>query len=153
MIDPDSRCFKLYPYLFSPHFFVSVTMKNLANEEFQKPVISYFKNVAEKSKVKTVQHFTSEGKQKGTIYNIISRYQATKKANYTQITGRPPAVVTPRLGNRMMKTSNKTHLLHRLLLLRSFVVIQKKLHRIKAKNLGFKSYTKQIDTKYIKDQE
>lgn len=45
-------------------------MKTVGNEAFRKLVISYFKNDAKLSKVKTVEHFTGEGKQRGITYDI-----------------------------------------------------------------------------------
>src|SRR5207302_1630201 len=102
-MDPDSRCLDLYSDIFSSYFSIAVKMKTVANEAFQKRVISYFENVAQMSKIKTVRHFTSEGKSRSTIYKIITRYQASKRINYTQSIGRPATVGTPRLRYRALK--------------------------------------------------
>ena len=152
-MDPDSRCPKLYPYIFSSHLFIAVTMKTIANEAFQKRVISYFKKVAKMSKLKTVQNFASEGKHRFTIYIIIGRYQATKKTNYTRNASRPATVATPRLWNRVLKTFKQNPFMSVAVAARKISYIPKTSQHIKAKKLGFKSYRMHIRPQYINSQE
>jgi len=139
MMDPDSRCSELCSCIFSFYFFIAVTMKTIANEALKKRVISYFENFTNESKVKAILYFTSEGKQRGTTYNIISRYQATKKTNHTKITGRPATVGTPKTKKQILKTLKKDPTVSVAAAANTLRCNPKTLQNIKAKKLGFKS--------------
>jgi len=128
-------------------------MKTQTNEAFQKRVISYFENVVGGSKLKTVKHFQTEGKNRTTIYKIISRYQATKSSNYVMSGGRPAVVGTEKVKRKIEKTFEKNPSISVQKLAEKLKMKRSTVQYIKAKKLGIKSYTKKVVPKYVKNQE
>ncbi len=128
-------------------------MKTAGNEAFQKRVISYFENVAGRSKVKTVENFHNEGKGKSTVYTIISRYLATNRTNYLKSSGRPSAVDTPKVKQKVLKTFEKDPSVSVRAAAKKLKISKSTLQRIKAKKLGIKARSKQTAPKYVKNQE
>ena len=64
------ECYRspLYSIPIFPFFNISFfNMRYVGDEEFAKRVISYYVNVAKRSKIKTVKHFQNEGKDKDAL--------------------------------------------------------------------------------------
>lgn len=128
-------------------------MKTDENEAFQKRVISYFENIAGRSKVNTVKHFQIEGKSRSTIYDIINRYFTTKQTKYTKSVGQPATVGTPGMKEKILKAFKKNPSISVRAAAKKLKITPSTLQRIKKKDLGIKGYTKKVAPKYVKDQE
>lgn len=127
-------------------------MRAAENQAFQKCVISYFENVARRSRVKTVEHFQNEGKGKSTIYTIINRYLTTNRTNYSKSTGRVLAVDTPKMKQKTLKTFKKDQPISARTASKKLKISKSTLQRIKANELGIKARTKKTSPKYVKNQ-
>ena len=128
-------------------------MRYVGDEEFAKRVISFYVNLAERSKIKTVKHFQNEGKDKGSVYRIIRRYEATNIVGHRKSTGRTTTVGTPKMKQKISKLFLKHPSTSVSAAAKKLDINRSTLSHIKVRKLGIKAYTKKKAPKYVKDQE
>ena len=57
-------------------------------------ILHFYFNQCNKSKLRTVHHFVSEGISRNTVYSTIRRYELSGDTTYKKVPGRPTAVAT-----------------------------------------------------------
>lgn len=128
-------------------------MRSKGDEELSKRVISYYLNFSEGSKVKTAEHFKSEGKLPSTIYKILRRYEATKIVGHKKSCGRTPTVATPAKKRKILQLYKGNPSITVKEVAKKVNIKPSTVKHIKRQKLGIKSNVKQKVPKYKGDQE
>ena len=128
-------------------------MKYVGDKEFAKHVISYYVNVDERSKIKTVKNFQNEGKDKGALFIIILRYEATNIVGHRKPTGCPTTMATPKMKQKISKLFLSHPSTSMCAAAKKLSINRSTLCDVKVKKLCIKTYTKKKVPKYVKDQK
>ena len=128
-------------------------MSRSESQSFATRVCHYYENCCGRSQKKTVRHFVEEGSLRGTIYNILARYQATGETKYKPLPGRPAKKTSPKNVEKVKKAFTKDPSLSVRVAARKLEMSPSAVSRMKVHKLGITARTKVKAPKYVKDQE